>query len=129
MDLQLSDRRPDLVIVYKKKKKKKKRKRKRTCLIVDFAVPADHRQLKESEKRDKYLKLARELKKLWDMKVTVIPIVTDVPGTRTGGLRNNRMSGDHPNYSIVEISQNTEKSPGILKRLAVTQTPVKKTIL
>ena len=34
------------------------------CKIVDFAVPADHRiNLKESEKKDKYLDLARELKK------------------------------------------------------------------
>ena len=34
-------------------------------------------------------------------------------------------SGDHPDYSIIKISQNTEKSPLDLKRLAVTQTPVK----
>ena len=46
------------------------------CKIVDFAVPADHRiNLKESEKKDKYLDLARESKKLWNMKVTVEPIV------------------------------------------------------
>ena len=32
---------------------------KNTCKIVDFAVPADHRiQLKECQKRDKYLDLA-----------------------------------------------------------------------
>ena len=32
--------------------------------IVDFSVPVDHRvKLKESEKRDKYLDLARELRK------------------------------------------------------------------
>ena len=37
----------------------------RICKIVDFAVPADHRiNLKESEKKDKYLDLAREIKKL-----------------------------------------------------------------
>ena len=49
---------------------------KRTCQIVDFAALADHwGKLKECEKRDKYLDLARELKKLWNMKVTVIPIV------------------------------------------------------
>ena len=31
---------------------------------MNFAVPADHRlKLKESEKKDKYLDLARELKK------------------------------------------------------------------
>ena len=30
------------------------------CKIVDFAVPADHRiKLKECEKKDKYLDLAR----------------------------------------------------------------------
>ena len=33
-------------------------------------------------------------------------------------------SGDHPDYSIIKIGQNIEKSPGDLKRL-VTQTPVK----
>ena len=55
-------RRPDLIIISKKKKKRKKKKR--TYKIVDFAVPADHRiKLKECEKKDKYLDLARELKK------------------------------------------------------------------
>ena len=33
------------------------------------------------------------------------------------------MSGDHPNYGIIEIGQNTEKSPRVLRRLGVTQTP------
>ena len=37
----------------------------RICKIVNFAVPADHRiKLKECKKKDKYLNLARELKKL-----------------------------------------------------------------
>ena len=37
---------------------------KKICYIFDFAVPADHRiKLKECEKKDKYLDLARELKK------------------------------------------------------------------
>ena len=40
---------------------------------MDFAVPGDHRiKAKESEKKDMYLDLAKELKKLWDMKVTFI---------------------------------------------------------
>ena len=43
---------------------------------MDFAVLADHGiKLKESEKKDKYLDLARESKKLWNIKVTIIPIV------------------------------------------------------
>ena len=63
------------------------------------------------------------------MKVTVLPIVVGALGTVTKGLvksirglRNKRSSGDHPNYSIVEIDQNTEKSPGDSRRLIVTKT-------
>ena len=55
------------------------------------------------------------------MKVIVIPIVIGVLGT----VRNKRMGGDHLNDSIIKISQNTEKNPGDLRRLAVTQTPVR----
>ncbi len=53
----ISARQPDLVIINKQKK--------RTCQFVDFAVQADQRvRLKENEKKDKYLDLARELKRL-----------------------------------------------------------------
>ena len=59
----ISARRQDVVIVNKKKKKKERKRKKRTCRIGDFAVQADNRvKLKESEKRDKYLDLAREQK-------------------------------------------------------------------
>ena len=34
-------------------------------------------------------------------------------------------SVNHPNDSIIENVQNTEKSPGDLRTLAVTQTPMK----
>ena len=43
----------------------------------------------------------------------------------TGGLENKRTNGDHPNYYTIEIGQNTEKSPGNLRRLAVTEILVK----
>ena len=45
--------------------------------------------------------------------------------TSTGGLGSWWTGGDHPTDSIIENSQNTKKSPGHLRRLAVTQTPVK----
>ena len=62
--------------------------KKRTCKIIDFAVPADHRiKLKECEKKDKYLDLAWELKKLWNMLVTIIPIVIGAVGTVTKRLQ------------------------------------------
>ena len=49
-------RRSDLIIISKKKKK--------TCKIVDFVIPADHRvKLKKSERKNEYLDLASELKK------------------------------------------------------------------
>ena len=55
IDHQIPARRTDFIIINKKK---------RICKIVDFAVPADHRiNLKECEKKDKYLDLARELEK------------------------------------------------------------------
>ena len=54
---------------------------------MDFAVPADHRiKLKESEKKYKYLDLVQELKKLWNMKVTIIPVVIDAFGIIIKGL-------------------------------------------
>ena len=66
--------------------------------------------------------LVRELKKkkLRNQKVTVIPVVISALGTIPKNLvkkKKNRKvedrgtSGDHPNYSIIEVSQNTEKSP------------------
>ena len=42
--------------------------------------------MKESEKKDKYLDLAREIKKPWNMKVTIVPIVIGALGTVTKGL-------------------------------------------
>ena len=43
---------------------------------MDFAIQADHcLKIKESRKRDEYLDLAKELRKQWNTKVMVIPIV------------------------------------------------------
>ena len=61
---------------------------------------------------------------MWNIKVTIIPIVIGAFGTETKGLLSWQTIGDHPNYSIIEKGQNTEKSPGDLRRLAVTQTRV-----
>ena len=62
-------------------------KKTKISKIVDFAVPADHRiKLKKCEKKDKYIDLASELKKLWNMKVTIVPIVIGAFGTITKRL-------------------------------------------
>ena len=50
--------------------------RKKMCHLVDFAVPVDHKvNMKENEKREIYLDLAREIKKLVNMKLTGKPII------------------------------------------------------
>ena len=40
-----------------------------------------HQKMKESEKIDKYLDFSTELKKLWNLTVTMMPIVVGVFGT------------------------------------------------
>ena len=68
-------------------------------------------KLKENKKKDKYQDLARELKKLWNMKVTLIPIVIYALDTVTeglvqglGDLEITGRGGDHPNYNIAQIN-------------------------
>ena len=116
----ISAKRPDIILINKKR---------RLCKIVDFAVPADHIiNLKECEKKDKYVNLARELKKLWNMKVTIILIVIGAFGTVTIGLLKGLgvlEVGERIEIIQIENGQNTEKSPADLRRLAVTQSPVK----
>ena len=62
---------------YNNQRKKKKKTNNGTYKIEDFAVPADHRiKLEENEKEDQHPDIAKELKKkMWNLKVTIIPIV------------------------------------------------------
>ena len=66
------------------------------------------------------------------MKVTIIPIVISAFGTVTKGLLKRvedleigRRVETIQTTAFVENGQNTEKSPGDLRKLAVTQTLVK----
>ena len=46
------------------------------CQIIDFTILHDTRvDDKKVEKIEKYFDLARELKKVWNMQVTVVPLV------------------------------------------------------
>ena len=61
-----------------------------------------------------------------NIRVMEIPIVIDALATvPIGGIKNERKNPDHPDNSIVEISQNIQKCPEDLRRLAVIQTLVK----
>ena len=58
--------RPDLAVVDKE----------RSCKIIDFGVPVDSSiEEKEKDKIEKYHDLERELQKLWNVKVKIIPLV------------------------------------------------------
>ena len=59
--------RPDFVVVDKKEI---------ICKIIDFAVPGDSRiEEKEKDKIEKYQDFGRELQKIWNVKVKIIPLV------------------------------------------------------
>ena len=63
----IESRRPDLIVVDKKE---------RSFKIIDFAVPGDSRiEEKEKDKIEKYQDLRRELQKIWNVKVKIIPLV------------------------------------------------------
>ena len=66
-------RRPDITIFDKERRK---------CQLIDIACPGDNRVAeKEDEKIDKYRDLAREVSKLWNVKVEIIPVVIGALGT------------------------------------------------
>ena len=75
---------------------------------------------KECEKKDKYLDLARELKKLWNMWVTIIPIVIGAFGTVTKGLL--KSLEDLEVGRLLEIIQTTAllRTARILRRVLET---------
>ena len=51
-------------------------KKDRSCKIINFAVAGDSRiEEKEKNKIEKYQDLGRELQKIWNVKVNIIPLV------------------------------------------------------
>ena len=50
--------------------------KERSCKIIDFAVPGDSTiEEKEKDKIEKYQDLGRELQKIWNVKVNIIPLI------------------------------------------------------
>ena len=80
-DHNIEARRPDLVLVDKSKK---------SCYIIDVAIPEDSgAKEKEAEKVEKYQNLARELRRMWEVKTKVVPIVLGALGTVPLRLKGN----------------------------------------
>ena len=106
-------KRPDLVIINEKKK--------RTCrTLPSWQTICKNCKKTKKKKKDIYLDLARELKKLLSMKVTFIPIVIGPLGTVTKGLV--QELEDSQIRGWIETVQTTAllKSARILKRTQET---------
>ena len=105
-DHNIEARRPDLVLVDKSKK---------SCHIIDVAIPEDSgAKEKEAEKVEKYQNLARELRRMWEVKIKVVPIVLGAFATegQVKGNRSRHINYLNPEVCIAGISKDTKKSIG-----------------
>ena len=104
-------RRPDLIIINNKKENFQ------NCRLCCPGWP----QNKTERKRDKYLDLARELKKVWNMQLTIIPIIIGAFGTVTKGLQ--KGLDDFEGSGRMETIQTTTllKTDRILRRVLETR--------
>ena len=76
-----TENRPDIIIKNKKEK---------ICTLIDVAIPTDKNVVqKEAEKKLKYKGLCIEIKRLWNLKCTIIPIIIGATGIVTRSLRKN----------------------------------------
>ena len=61
-----------------------------TCKLIDMTVSSDRNiALKEIEKKSKYKDLELEIKRMWHMKTTAIPVVVGALGTVKEGIVEN----------------------------------------
>jgi 23S rRNA pseudoU1915 N3-methylase RlmH len=71
-DREVLANRPDIIIKNKKDK---------TCLLIEVAIPSDKNVIqKEAEKKLKYKELSKEIQRMWNMKRSVIPVITGATG-------------------------------------------------
>jgi hypothetical protein len=78
---EITANRPDIIIKNKKEK---------TCTITDVAIPADRNVVrKEAEKKLKYKILGIEVQRMWNLKCTIIPVITGATGMITESLTKN----------------------------------------
>ena len=92
----ITARRPDMIFIDKKHDKYQ---------ITDVAIPYDTRvDNKEVKKIEKYLDLVRELKRVWNMKVTVVPLVVAALGTPAKALEK-RLKGIGIETKITDLQK------------------------
>ena len=101
--------------------------------IVDFAVPIGRRVKKKRKPKNRQIlgpcqRTKKAMEHESDSHTNCSWCNWNGPQRIEKGIqtiRNQRKNRDDSDYGIIEISQNTEKRPGYLGRLAVTQILVK----
>ena len=66
-----------------------KDKKKRTCQVIDMSISTERNtSLKTMEKLTKYKDLEIEIKKMWEMKPTTVPVIIGTLGLVKKGTEN-----------------------------------------
>ena len=67
-----------------------------------MAIPADRHVQKEAEKKLKCKSLCIEIQRMWNLKCTIVPVITGATGIVTKSLRKNleAVPGKHSIYSL-----------------------------
>jgi len=80
-DREVTANKPDIIIKNKKEK---------TCTLIDVAIPADRNVVqKEVEKKLKYKCLSIEIKRMWNLKCMIVPVIIGATGIVKRNLRKN----------------------------------------
>ena len=84
-------------------------------------------KIKEADKFDKYLDISRNLRKLYNMKGTAIPVVAEAFGTVSENLQKKLVKLKIRTIETIQTTTHLKsarilrRSHGDLKRLAITQ--------
>ena len=93
-------------------------KNKKSCHIIDMAIPESSGvKEKEFEKVKKHRNLAKELRRMWEVKTNMVPVVLGALGTvplrlkgNLKGHRSRHVNQLNPEVCIAGISKNSKKS-------------------
>jgi len=67
-----------------------KNKKEKTCTLIDVAIPTDRNVVqKEAEKKLKYESLSIEIKRMWNLKCMIIPVIIGANEIVTRSLKKN----------------------------------------
>jgi len=67
-----------------------KNEKDKTCTLIDVVIPADRNVVqKEAKNKLKYKSLCIEIQRMWNLKCTIVPVITGATGIVTRSLRKN----------------------------------------